>query len=63
MSLSTDLAAIAGSTVILAGKLNYQRWAWSVEGTAKLDLFWSVYKGTNNLANPTNDTQKEMCNQ
>ena len=60
---STDFTAIAGNMVILAGKLNYQRWAWSVKGTAKLGLFWLAYKGTNNLTDPTNDTWKETCNQ
>ena len=63
MSFTTDLAAIAGKTIILSGKANYQQWAWSVEGTAKLGLFWSAYDGTNTPADPNNPTQKEACDQ
>jgi hypothetical protein len=62
MSLSTELTALAGNTVILAGKSNYQRWAWSVEGTARLGLFWSAFDGTNAPLD-NSATQKESSNQ
>jgi len=51
---------IAGNTVILNGKSNYQRWAWSVEGTARLGLFWLAYEGKNEPLD-TSATQKESC--
>ena len=60
MSLSSDLAAIAGNTVILHGRSNYEKWAWSIEGTAKLGLFWSAYDGTNVPIDTTAD-KKEAC--
>ena len=43
--------------------MNYQQWAWSVEGTAKLGLFWSAYDGTNVPVDANNATQKEACDQ
>ena len=46
-AFSTDLAAPAGNSVILAGNSNYQQWAWNVEGTARLGIFWSAFDGTN----------------
>ena len=45
-AFSTDLAAPAGNSVILAGNSNYQQWAWNVEGTARLGIFWSAFDGT-----------------
>ena len=62
MSLSTELTSLAGNTVILAGKSNYQRWAWSVEGTARLGLFWSAFDGTNTPLD-TSAAQKESSSQ
>jgi len=62
MSFSTDLTTIAGNTIILTGKSNYQRWTWSVEGTARMGLFWSAYDGTNTPADTT-AAQQEACTQ
>ena len=62
MSLTVDLTTIVSNTIILIGKANYQRWTWSVEGTACMGLFWSAYDGTNT---PTDTTaaQKEASAQ
>ena len=57
MSITTDLATIGGNITILTGRSNYQRWAWSIEGTARFSRFWVAYGGT--TAVTLTDAQKE----
>ena len=57
MSITTDLATIGGNITILTGRSNYQRWAWSVEGTAQFGGFWVAYGGTTVVT--LTDAQKE----
>ena len=62
MSLSIDLGSIAGNTVILQGCSNYQKWAWSIEGTAQLGTFWSAYDGTNKALDDTPEKLEAAAN-
>src|ERR1700753_2215958 len=59
MSVSTDLTSLTSQNVVLNGQSNYQKWAWSIGGTARLGGFWPIFDGTNDPTD-TSAAQHEM---
>ena len=57
MSIITNLATIGGNITILTRRSNYQRWAWSIKGTARFGGFWVAYGGMTGVT--LTDAQKE----